>query len=115
MDVTRVRWLSVQVYRPADFPDCTRGGVSSRHSKLYVPHLKGNHEAPPEGERLVLSVKAGVRNFVPFAIADSGRWSMFGGNFVWSSDARFRDWYGDVPLPVHDRLEEFLPTRKAGG
>jgi hypothetical protein len=63
----------------------------------------------------LLATKGSGRNFVPLAIVDSGRWSMFGGNFVWSSDSRFREWYGDAPLAVHDRLEEFLPTRKAGG
>lgn len=39
---------------------------------------------------------------VPRSILDSGDHSMFGGNFVYSSDSRFPN---DYPLPVHDRVE----------
>lgn len=36
---------------------------------------------------------------------NSGR--MFGGNFVWSSDSRFRENVSDLPLPLHDRVEVY--------
>lgn len=41
---------------------------------------------------------------VPVNIADK-EWKMFGGNFVWSSDSRFREEVSEHPLPLHDRVE----------
>lgn len=41
---------------------------------------------------------------VPVNIADK-KWKMFGGNFVWSSDSRFREEVSEHPLPLHDRVE----------
>lgn len=32
---------------------------------------------------------------------------MFGGNFVWSSDSRFRDDVSELPVPLHDRIEHY--------
>jgi hypothetical protein len=40
-----------------------------------------------------------------YAAPNSGKWEMFGGCFVWSSDTRFRDIF-EHPLPLHDRVEE---------
>jgi hypothetical protein len=28
-----------------------------------------------------------------------------GGNFIWSSDSRFRQEVSERPIPVHDRIE----------
>jgi hypothetical protein len=33
------------------------------------------------------------------------RWTMMGGNFLYSSDSRFRDAFGG-PIPIHDRVED---------
>lgn len=33
-----------------------------------------------------------------------GKWLMFGGNFIWSSDSRFRE-LSTQPIPLHDRVE----------
>lgn len=32
---------------------------------------------------------------------------MFGGNFVWSTDSRFRDDVSELPIPLHDRIEYY--------
>lgn len=34
-------------------------------------------------------------------------WKMFGGNFVWSNDSRFRREVSELPLPLHDRVEKY--------
>jgi len=39
---------------------------------------------------------------VPAAIAKSGRHSMAGGNWIYTSDSRFPS---DAPISVHDRVE----------
>ena len=39
-------------------------------------------------------------------IVDRGRWYMFGGNYLKTSDSRFKDLTGiRYPVPVHDRTE----------
>lgn len=99
------RWLLVEVYRSPHLGDCTLGGVTSREDLLYVPCETGPHEDPPELLRLAVGMKGGLRNFVPELVVASGQWSMFGGNFVWCCDSRFRETYGDRPVAVHDRVE----------
>ncbi len=98
-------WLLVEVYRGADGRDCSAGGVTGREVSLYVPHHEGNHDAPPEALRLWPRSKGGVRNFVPETLEKRGFRGCFGGNFVWTSDSRFRQLYGDHPVAVHDRQE----------
>jgi hypothetical protein len=39
---------------------------------------------------------------VPKSLLDSGKWTMFGGNFVYTSDSRFPS---NSPIAVHDRVE----------
>lgn len=39
---------------------------------------------------------------VPFG---EKRWTMMGGNFIWTSDSRFRQEVSEYPIPVHDRCE----------
>jgi hypothetical protein len=31
--------------------------------------------------------------------------TMFGGNFVYTTDSRFKELYGSNPIHVHDRIE----------
>ena len=99
-------WLTVSVYRNAEGCDGTLGGVTSQAAQLYVPHPGGPIENPPEALRLVPGDKGGQLNFVPVALDHAGSWSMFGGNFVFSSDGRFVARYGAQPVAVHDRVEK---------
>ena len=40
-------------------------------------------------------------------IVDKGKWYMFGGNYLKTSDSCFKDLTGiRYPVPVHDRTEE---------
>ncbi len=40
-------------------------------------------------------------------IVDRGKWHMFGGNYLKTSDSRFKNLTGiRYPVPVHDRTEE---------
>ena len=99
------KFLPVCVCRNVYLGDCTNGGVTSKHSTLYLPHPRGTHhrkEIDPE-QILIPGSKGGVANFVPLALA--GRWSMAGGNFVITNDSRFADLYGRQPVSVHDRIE----------
>lgn len=113
----------VQVYR-AD-GDCTNGGVTSptREFSRYMLYIN----MPTEAEL----AKLAERNYCPLLLDRRGStgWppiarpifaenerlnaagerksigGMFGGNFIYSSDSRFRDVVAGHPIAVHDRFE----------
>ncbi len=109
------RYISVDIYRHGTY-DCTAGGVTaaancSPNTIFVVPCKDGNWTEEEVNTRpgfVVLEIEK--RNFngeyVNLRPADAGKaWTMFGGNFAWSSDSRFRQYVSERPLPVHDRIE----------
>lgn len=44
---------------------------------------------------------------VPVNDGKDGKHHMMGGNFVWSSDSRFRTDINEYPIPLHDRVEDY--------
>lgn len=100
------RYLSVNVLTTAGFPDCTNNGISANGSKLFVPCDRGNWtEEDIQGmeNAVILEVgKAGGR--IHFREKGQKAWTMFGGNFAYSSDSRFTEMYPN-PIHIHDRIE----------
>ena len=100
-------YLLVFVYRN-DLGDCTNNGVTSPqfNHKFVVPCEYGNitEEDVAKAGYVVLEpgINGGVLNFRPRG--EKG-WTMAGGNFVYTSDSRFRRTYGTAPISVHDRVE----------
>lgn len=105
--------LLVFVYR-STLGDCTNNGVTNRYSSFVLtrPGVEGPFEARrdlPE-LRLISNGLDGKRvpRCVPvnedgtLAGVNDGRWGMFGGNFVYTSDSRFPY---SFPIPVFDRFE----------
>lgn len=104
--------LSVNVYR-SNFGDCTNGGATSEshganRAFVYGEGITGPHrlaELPMAAVLLRLERRqihgSDHMRAVPEGLTGH---SMFGGNFVWSSDSRFRDVH-EYPVPVHDRVE----------
>lgn len=90
--------------------DCTNGGVTSKSERVIL--VPEGVEAPTS----TLPVLKVVRRMIggkPYLHAEPanrpgldsmGTW-MAGGNFVYSSDSRFREWVSEYPLSVHDRTE----------
>lgn len=124
-----MKGLLVSVMRSAWLGDCTNGGVSSKaDSAVLVANGReiGPFE-PGEGKPALYLAKwcdlviacpenleeksprrysKGVRDVLPLGdrtIDTLGGW-MFGGNFVYSSDSRFREING-YPIPIYDRRE----------
>lgn len=103
-----VSWL-VYVLRSTIAPST---GVTSRESSFL---LLGSDEPAPErvGKdavpvlRLVVRWKGGPQEYRYAEPIDSepGTGPMAGGNYVWSSDSRFRRDVCPYPIPVHDRWE----------
>ena len=88
--------------------DCTNSGLTSKydHLNLYYGQLNEEeiNELPEDSLILIERVLWGkpAHYAVPVEIYKSGRHSMAGGNFVYTSDSRFPE---KAPLSVHDRVE----------
>lgn len=112
-----VQKVSVSVYRNASGYDCTNGGASSTHRQMVL--YSGDRQACLEqimldgnqDDALYLNKRMlwGEKKYyaTPLPIKERGFYN-FGGNFVYTSDARFAEMLGETtarPLPVWDRVE----------
>lgn len=88
--------------------DCTNNGLTNKYDHLYLYHGQLDdeviNELPEDSLILIERVLWGKQaNYaVPVEIYKSGRHSMAGGNFVYTSDSRFPE---EAPISVHDRIE----------
>ena len=129
--------LTASVLRDASLPDCSLNGVSARFCRVVVtnvrcskhstererdavkrgraelPRIFGPDDATAEVE-LVVRHLAGDLYVHAEPLEGAGRWAMFGGAYITTSDSRFdeilRAIYGDGrrqvgPIPLHDRFE----------
>ena len=109
--------LMVSVYRDSGMYDCTNGGITANHKRLTVVNVPGPFK-PTADRPAALLVKGplGDPTVVPAVQDATGEWvpekrpgivgPMAGGNYVATSDSRWRQavgFYGAVP--VHDRFE----------
>lgn len=105
-----MNYLPVNVYTSGGY-DCTAGGVTHRMpERLVVPCEDGHITLEDVANRgyVVLELKTmnvGGRESVSFKPEGIRGHSMFGGNFVYTSDSRFAKKYGRQPIHVHDRVE----------
>jgi hypothetical protein len=105
-----MNYLPVDVYSHNKYGDCTNNGVTFTDAdKLVVPCEDGHISEEDVAERGYIVLELRDR---PFATAGDAlrprgvsSWCMMGGNFVYSSDGRFRRAYGPAPVAVHDRIE----------
>ena len=105
---TKIPALPVDVYR--NKRGGATNGITAQKDDLMLVfdglNSPFNVDALEDDDYLVLQTKSfrgkEYKYAVPKSILDSGKHSMFGGNFVYSSDARFPS---DAPIKVHDRVE----------
>jgi hypothetical protein len=109
-----VKGLMVHVLRSARLGDCTNGGVSSKVDAVVLvgPGIDPVFEAREDMPALYLGEYMGRKIVTPEPLNGralggvSGKWWMFGGNFIYSSDSRFACLTpGAYPIPVYDRYE----------
>jgi hypothetical protein len=107
---------NVTVYRAGY--DCTNGGISSKEDSLLLADTVGEakehaEKYPHVAHRVLFVCERKVLGFSyvhaePFNIGQFrrvGSGPMAGGNFVYSTDSRFRDTVCQYPISVHDRME----------
>lgn len=103
----------------ATMQDCTNGGWSSRFNTVCVVNASG-----PFGPRSDCPAVMLVRHPAPsithvYAVLrdhyDEDRWTMMGGNFLYTCDSRFGELVRDLlndknafvgAVPIHDRIED---------
>lgn len=105
-----MNYLPVNVLRNTDMSDCSLNGVTATdHYYLVVPcedgHVSESDIDNMERDVVVLEFGEilGSPHFKPQT--NGQHHSMFGGNFVHTSDSRFSRKYGNQPIAVHDRFE----------
>lgn len=102
--------MTVSVYRPARNGDSTNGGLSSKVGRLLlvgngIPELVSECEEYPAIEIVARKIPGREKPyFTAYPYGESQAGLMFGGNFVYCSDSRFRTLY-EYPVPIHDRIE----------
>lgn len=100
--------MLVSVYKSGDY-DCTMNGVSSNVTGVIligdnVPQISTPSDEYPA---LYLSDSPMLEPIaVPLSVHDGVEWGMFGGNFLWTSDSRFRNQVSESPIRIHDRIEK---------
>ncbi|MBR1531218.1 MAG: hypothetical protein IJ643_04055 [Eubacterium sp.] len=106
-----MRAIRVQIYKP-NHGDCSNDGISSRFNEVLIIHERGyvdidiDNEDLPENLCKIVDRPFGTKAVEPYRKVDKGciGW-MYGGTIVDSSDARWNELSGGVPLHLHDRQE----------
>ena len=110
--------LLADIYRNSDFTDCTNGGFSSRVKSVCITNADGPFEPSDDCPAVILEsgYNGPFTNDCVRAVAvqdkESGAWIMCGGNFLYTSDARFASLIKELtgtkysgPVSIHDRKE----------
>lgn len=106
MNKSTQQYLPVDVYSNADRRDCTNGGVTSNPDVQLVVPCKDGHITREEAEKHYTILEVGrILDTIHFKPEGATGHTMFGGNFVCTSDSRFNKQYGRQPVHVHDRVE----------
>lgn len=102
--------IRVEVFRGANGHDCTNNGLSSLVDEVILvgDMIEGVDEVK-EGQAYLEVGSITFRGKTtyhakPVNFGLKGVPFMFGGNFVWTSDSRFREHFNE-PLAIHDRQE----------
>ena len=127
MSDNKRRGLLVHVFR-SSLGDCTNEGVTAHQDQFYLYDPETPFENAPEipdeafeaGEVLLVDyVTVGDRSYFARPATEKGQaltreghaGPMAGGNFVSTSDSRFRERFGDA-LRVHDLFETWEDHRR---
>lgn len=100
--------LTAEVYRNP-LGDCTNDGISSCQRELYVLAAQKGPFEPEDIRQCVYIERREVmgKEYIDCKPAYCRkRWYMMGGNFLYTSDSRFKEITGiSYPIAIHDRYE----------
>lgn len=102
------RGLPVEVFR-SDLGDCTNGGISSQRRELYIVGCETSPFYPTDIRECVWVESREVMGETykhARPLYHRKRWYMAGGNFIYTSDSRYKELTGiSYPVSIHDRYE----------
>lgn len=105
----KVFGLVCSVYRKSNKIDCSNRGNSSKTDLVVITGDGVDcevFEASGDSPHYIIikDMCAGCERIraIPKELVDSDRWTMFGGNFLYTSDSRFPS---NAPIAIHDRVE----------
>ena len=84
--------MYVDVYKNMG-PDCSMNGITCKNNALCLINVRGPWEPSDKipGAFLAKGNLPNTAKVIPSNINKNKTWSMFGGNFVYSSDSRFNE------------------------
>lgn len=102
------RGLPAEVFR-SELGDCTNGGISSEARELYILGCETSPFYPTDLRQCVTIEGSDVmgEHYVSVKpVVHRKRWYMAGGNFLYTSDSRYKEITGiSYPVSIHDRYE----------
>ena len=91
--------------------NCSNKGISAKFKSVCIVNAEGPFE-PSENAPAVTLVKRPYGNIVAIPVGLEGKWTMFGGAYVSTSDSRFGElvrklsgYEHGFPVALHDRVE----------
>ena len=91
--------------------NCSNRGLSSKFKKVCIVNVEGPFDPAPDLPAVKL-VKRSYGNIVCEPVDLAGKWTMFGGAYVTTSDSRFHEAVRELsgyahgfPVALHDRVE----------
>ena len=91
--------------------NCSNKGLSAFHKRVTVINVEGPFE-PSDDAPAVQLVKRKYGNIVAVPVGLEGKWTMFGGAYIVTSDSRFNEAVEELsgyefgfPVALHDRVE----------
>ena len=104
------RTLSLSIYEPKDIGNCSNNGLSSKFDRCFVrsEREKDDEFYSPEVylfERYIPYDNSKIIYAYPAELCDAHKWGLFGGCYVDTSDASFRE-ISQNPIRLMDRIEE---------
>lgn len=104
--------LRVDIFKSQNLGDCSNDGISTFYDDILLLCDEGYIEVdlnnPPTNLCKVVERPFGTKAVEPYVKPNEGwiGW-MYGGTIVDSSDSRFNEMSGGVPLHLHDRQETY--------
>ena len=105
----KLNGYSVNIYK-SDY-ESQANVVSNKHKRmvLVTDGVNGDSRTVMSNEPYLKLETTNIRGeylyAIPVNFGVDKEWKMFGGNFIWSSDSRFREDVSERPIPLHDRIE----------
>jgi hypothetical protein len=94
----------MNIYKP-NYGDCSNNGISARFDEVIIWDTYDT-EAPDNAVLIIEDICCGKPRIraIPANI-NPNTWTMFGGTFIYTSNAVVP--YHGIPIKLHDRIEQY--------